>query len=93
MWFEVTNNNLLNDPDYRCVVSEMVDISEEMAAQERELLDRLAQAIPVGLFQVDAERRIVYTNERLHEILGVERADTVEAQLASVADADRPGLE
>jgi diguanylate cyclase (GGDEF)-like protein/PAS domain S-box-containing protein len=90
VWFEVTNNNLLNDPDHRCVVSEMVDISEEMAAHE--LLDRLAQTIPVGLFQVDTERRIVYTNERLHEILGVERQDTVEAQLAGVAVADRPVL-
>jgi diguanylate cyclase (GGDEF)-like protein/PAS domain S-box-containing protein len=90
VWFEVTNNNMLNDPDYRCVVSEMVDISDEMAAHE--LLDRLAQTIPVGLFQVDADRKIVYTNERLHEILGVERENTVEAQLASVTDADRPVL-
>jgi diguanylate cyclase (GGDEF)-like protein/PAS domain S-box-containing protein len=90
VWFEVTNNNLLNDPDYRCVVSEMVDISDEMAAHE--LLDRLAQTIPVGLFQVDADRKIIYTNERLHEILGVERKSTVEAQLASVTDADRPVL-
>jgi diguanylate cyclase (GGDEF)-like protein/PAS domain S-box-containing protein len=57
------------------------------------LLDRLAQTIPVGLFQVDADRKIVYTNERLHEIFGVEREETVLAQLASVADADRPVLE
>ena len=87
VWFEVTNNNLLNDPDHGCVISEMVDISEEMAAHE--LLDRLAQTIPVGLFQVDAEHRIVYTNDRLHEILGVQREDAVEAQLATVSDADR----
>lgn len=91
VWLEATNHNLLADPDYRCVVSEMVDISEEMAAHE--LLDRLAQAIPVGLFQVDADRRIIYTNDRLHEILGVPRADTLSEQLTTVSDADRSMLE
>ncbi len=91
VWFEVTNHNLLNDPDYRCVITEIVDISEEMAAHE--LLEGVAEAIPVGLFQVDADRRIVYTNDRLHEILGVERMGSVEAQLATVTDAYRPALE
>ena len=90
VWFEVTNHNLLNDPDYGCVVSEIVDISEEMAAHE--LLNGLARAIPVGLFQVDTSRRVVYTNDRLHEILGVEREDTVDAQLQTVKDADRAAL-
>jgi diguanylate cyclase (GGDEF)-like protein/PAS domain S-box-containing protein len=105
VWFEVTNNNLMNDPDHKCVVSECVDITEEMAAHEQlteaheelteahELLDRLAQTIPVGLFQVDADRRIVYTNDRLHEILGVAREDTVAAQLATVSEAERPLLD
>ena len=98
VWFEVTNHNLLDDPDHNCVVSEMVDISDEMAAHEElrareQLLDRLAEAIPLGLFQVDAGRDIVYTNDRLHEILGVERATTVEGQLATVIEADRPALE
>jgi diguanylate cyclase (GGDEF)-like protein/PAS domain S-box-containing protein len=98
VWFEVTNHNLFNDPDYRAIVSEMVDISEEMAAHEElkareQLLDGLAEAIPVGLFQLDADRQIVYTNDRLHEILGVERADTVEAQLATVTEADRAALD
>ncbi len=71
LWFEVTNHNLLEDPEHECVVSEIVDISEEMAAQEglrarEQLLDRLAEAVPMGLFQVDAERNVVYTNDRLH---------------------------
>jgi diguanylate cyclase (GGDEF)-like protein/PAS domain S-box-containing protein len=98
VWLEATNHNLLNDPDHRCVVSEMVDISEEMAAHEElrareQLLDGVAEAIPVGLFQVDANRHIVYTNDRLHEILAVARAESVEVQLATVADADKPVLE
>jgi diguanylate cyclase (GGDEF)-like protein/PAS domain S-box-containing protein len=98
VWFEITNNNLLEDPDHRCVVAEMVDISDEMAAQEalrarEQLLNRLAEAIPIGLFQIDTEGGIVYTNDRLHEILGVERSPTVEAQLATIVPDDCPTLE
>jgi diguanylate cyclase (GGDEF)-like protein/PAS domain S-box-containing protein len=33
-WFEVTNHNLLADPDRGYVLAEMIDISDEMAAQE-----------------------------------------------------------
>jgi len=97
VWLEVINHNLLEDAKYGCVVSEMVDISEEMAAQEElkareRLLDGLAEAIPVGLFQVDADGEIVYTNDRLHEILAVERAEGVVAQLATLAEPDRSAV-
>lgn len=91
VWFEITNNNLLDDPDYRCVVCEMVDISEEMAREQ--LLERLAETVPVGLFQVDANRHIVYTNDQLHKIVGVERATSVEAQMATAVETDRSTLE
>jgi diguanylate cyclase (GGDEF)-like protein/PAS domain S-box-containing protein len=91
MWLELTNHNLLHDPDYECMVSEMVDISEEMAAHE--LVDRLANAVPVGLLQVDPDRRIAYSNDRLHEILGVERGGDFDALLVCVADEDRVTLE
>jgi diguanylate cyclase (GGDEF)-like protein/PAS domain S-box-containing protein len=98
IWFEVTNHNLLDDPDYECVVGEMVDISEEMAAHEalrarQQLLDRLTGALPVGVLQIGTEREVVYTNDRLHDILGVPPAETLEAQLATVIPADRPRLE
>jgi diguanylate cyclase (GGDEF)-like protein/PAS domain S-box-containing protein len=98
VWFEVTNNNLLEDPEHGCVMAEMLDISDEMAAQEalrerEQLLNRLAEAIPVGLFQIDTEGGIVYTNDRLHEIVGVELRPTVKAQLASIVPDDRPTLE
>jgi diguanylate cyclase (GGDEF)-like protein/PAS domain S-box-containing protein len=97
VWFEVTNHNLLDDPARNCVVAEIVDISDEMAAQEElrareQLLDRLAEAIPLGLFQVDAAGEIVYTNDRLHEILGVRRVTSFEAQMASVVDGDQAAL-
>jgi diguanylate cyclase (GGDEF)-like protein/PAS domain S-box-containing protein len=97
VWFEVTNHNLLDDPARVCVVAEIVDISDEMAAQEElrareQLLDRLAEAIPLGLFQVNAKAEIVYTNDRLHEILGVQRVASFEAQMASVMEADQLAL-
>jgi diguanylate cyclase (GGDEF)-like protein/PAS domain S-box-containing protein len=97
VWFEVTNHNLLGDPDDPRVVSEMVDISDEMAAHEElrareQLLDQLAEAAPVGLLQFDAARSVVYTNDRLHEILGTQRVDTVESQLSNVAPEHRSVL-
>jgi diguanylate cyclase (GGDEF)-like protein/PAS domain S-box-containing protein len=94
VWFEIINHNLLEDPDHGCVVSEMVDISEEMAAHEEvrargQLLDRLAETVPVGLIQIDAEANVVYTNDRLHEILGTARAETLGDQLAALGASDR----
>jgi diguanylate cyclase (GGDEF)-like protein/PAS domain S-box-containing protein len=97
-WFEVTNHNLLDDPEHRCVVCEMVDISDEMATHEalrarEQLLDQLAQAVPVGLFQIDTDGSIVYTNDRLHEILGSRPEDRIDDQLTAIVAADRPALD
>ena len=98
VWFEISNHNLLDDPEHACVISKIVDISEEMAAQEelrasKQLMDQLAATVPVGLLQFDVERNVVYTNDRLHQILGVERADTIQAQLGTVVEEDRATLE
>ncbi len=98
VWFEVTNHNLLADPSHEVVICEMVDITEEMAAHEdlrarEQLLDRLAETVPVGLLQVDTEMQIVYTNDRLHEILGAPRAETATQQLANVEAAGRVLIE
>jgi diguanylate cyclase (GGDEF)-like protein/PAS domain S-box-containing protein len=97
-WFEVTNHNRLADPSARDVLAEMIDISEEMAAQEalqarEQLLQRLAEALPIGVFQVLADGRIAYTNERLKSILGVGPVASVEAQLATVSREDWPSVE
>ena len=96
-WFEVTNHNLLADPDGGYVLAEMIDITDEMAAHEalrarEQLLQRLAEALPIGVFQVLSDRRIVYANDRLSSILGLELAANVEAQLATVSREDRPTL-
>jgi diguanylate cyclase (GGDEF)-like protein/PAS domain S-box-containing protein len=69
-----------------------------MAAQEalrarEQLLNRLAEAVPIGLLQLDHERRVVYTNERFGAIVGVESSVEVEDQLATVAAEDQSALD
>jgi diguanylate cyclase (GGDEF)-like protein/PAS domain S-box-containing protein len=95
VWMDITNYNLLEDPDHSCVLAEMMDIADEMAALEalrgrEQLLERLTETLPVGVLQVDALRRVIYTNERLHDIIGTPRATTLDEHLATVIDGDRP---
>jgi diguanylate cyclase (GGDEF)-like protein/PAS domain S-box-containing protein len=98
VWLELANANLLDDPDHECVETEAVDISDEMAAQEavrarERLLHRIAETMPLGLLHVDAQRRVIYSNERLHQIVGRESEPTVDAQLSNVVPDDRHALE
>ncbi len=97
IWFEVTNRNRLRDPEYGCVLAEMVDISDEMAALEalrsrEQLLHRLTEALPLGVLQVNPAGDVVYTNARLHEIIGLDHLSRTETLLARVSVADRAAL-
>ncbi len=94
IWFEVTNHNRLDDPAERCVVAEMIDISDEMAAHEslrasQQLLARLTDALPVGVVQLDTERRVVYTNAAAGTILGIQDAQTLDDVVGAVHADDR----
>ena len=96
VWLEVTNDNRLDDPELRCVVSEMVDISTEMeqleAVADRErLLARLAQALPIGICHLRPDRKMAYWNEPLVALLGP--VDTTDALMRSIADTDRRSVE
>jgi len=90
VWFEVSNTNLLQESE-PCVLAEMVDVSSEMAAQE--LLARLTQALPVGVFQIDTGRRIIYTNGRLLGLLGRSDVGSVDDVLELATGAARAALE
>ncbi len=97
VWMELTNLNAM-DGDDGCVITEMLDISDEMEAlenlrQREELLTRLTESLPSGVLHVGLDRSVITTNEQLHRVLGVERHDTVDEQLASVVDTDRPALD
>ncbi|MGK2948521.1 MAG: diguanylate cyclase [Acidimicrobiales bacterium] len=91
VWLEITNENHLDDPALGCVISELVDISDEMAAleelhqREREL-QRLAEAMPVGICHLRMDEEVVYTNAPLVALLG--EVTSVPTLLAALAPAD-----
>jgi len=93
-WVESVNVSRLDDPDNPAVFSTMtlvtvdqVGIEEELRAREQ-LLSRLSDALPVGLFQIDADRQITFTNDRFHTIVGSPPAATTQAQFATVVPED-----
>jgi len=93
IWFEVTNINRLADPRFGDVLGEMIEIADEMAAEEAlrahtRLLQRLTESLPMGVAQLDRNRQIVYRNERLDEILGATSA-RLDEQLAGLGDQSR----
>jgi diguanylate cyclase (GGDEF)-like protein/PAS domain S-box-containing protein len=92
VWIEITNENQLQDPAIGCVLSELVDISGEMAhleeLRERERnLARLAEALPIGICHVRADGEVVYSNAPLTALLGP--VDSHDALVNSVAWPDR----
>lgn len=98
IWFEITNHNRLNDPAEQCVVTEMVDISDEMAAQEHlrsqeRLLRQLTDSLPVGVAQLDAHGTVVHRNRRFLDILGLAELKHVDEVLVPVVNADRALLQ
>jgi diguanylate cyclase (GGDEF)-like protein/PAS domain S-box-containing protein len=97
-WVELENQyRPADDPADAVVVTQMSDISDEMAAheavQQRErLLRRVAESLPVGILQLSADGTLVYANGRLAELLGAERLDGVADLLAAVPEPDRTAL-
>ncbi|HEX4467000.1 MAG TPA: diguanylate cyclase [Solirubrobacteraceae bacterium] len=74
VWVDTTLRNYLNTPERNCVLVEIIDASAEMKAQEElaereEILRRLTNAMPVGLLHLDTERKVIYNNARLIDIL------------------------
>ncbi|HLI53262.1 MAG TPA: diguanylate cyclase [Acidimicrobiales bacterium] len=98
-WVRTDNTNRLAEPGVAVVETVMtrvtpthVGVVEELRAREQ-VLRRLAEALPVGVFEMDAEGRVVFTNDRLHEILGVAEAATVAEQFCVVLPEDREALD
>ncbi|MET0727774.1 MAG: GGDEF domain-containing protein [Acidimicrobiales bacterium] len=95
-WLEITSDDQLDDPLVGCVLSEVVDISDQMAhlealmARERHL-HHLAEALPIGICHLRADRQVVYSNAPLVDLLGA--IEDVEALVRSVAAADRGVVE
>jgi diguanylate cyclase (GGDEF)-like protein/PAS domain S-box-containing protein len=97
-WVELENQyRPAADPADAVIVTQMSDISDEMAAheavQQRErLLRRVAESLPVGILQLSADGTLVYANARLSELLGAERVAGVADLLEAVPEPDRTAL-
>jgi diguanylate cyclase (GGDEF)-like protein/PAS domain S-box-containing protein len=98
IWLELTNENRLADADEACVLTEALDVSEEMAAHEavrarEHLLRRVAETVPLGLLHLDRAGAVLYANERVNEILGVPKIDDTISPFANIVAADRETFE
>jgi diguanylate cyclase (GGDEF)-like protein len=98
-WVESVNVNHLEDEDDPLVLTSMTLItvdqvsSEEELRARKQLLTRLSDALPLGVFEIDASRQIKFTNDRLHAIVGCPPAATAEAQFSTVVAEDRALLD
>lgn len=75
VWMELSNRSLLDASGGGHVDCEMFDITEEVEALEavrasEQLFRRLAGALPIGVWQIDVDRNLVYANRELHRIMG-----------------------
>lgn len=99
LWVEVTHTNLLGDRRHPDVVSELVDVSREVAAVEAlaerdALLRHLTGSTPWGTLQLDGAGGVRFANGRLLELLGIAAEPTAAADVwVHVATADRPSLD
>lgn len=67
----------------------VLEATVEALRARDQVMARLTDAVPVGVLQIDALRRVVFTTGRLHDILGCPRAATLDEQLCTVLDRDR----
>jgi diguanylate cyclase (GGDEF)-like protein/PAS domain S-box-containing protein len=93
IWFEITNHSRVDDPEQPHVVAEMLDISDEMAAQEalranEQMLSRLTETLPLGVLQIDADRTVVYQNSQVARATGSRVGEPME--LDGITAGDRP---
>lgn len=58
-----------------------------------QLLSRLSESVPVGLFEVDLAGHIAFTNDRMHKIVGDMSVGTVESLTSTVVATDRPAFD
>jgi diguanylate cyclase (GGDEF)-like protein/PAS domain S-box-containing protein len=98
-WVECVNVSRLDDPENPAVMTTMrqvavdqVNVAEELRAR-KQLLSRLSDAMPIGMFEIDAERTVTFANDRLHTILGRSASATIDAEFSNIDASDREHLE
>lgn len=73
---EVTNDNRLADPMHGDVFSYIVDVTEEERAvrdfqARQQLLEQVTESLPVGVFHVDLDGLVIYSNTQMVEMTGM----------------------
>jgi diguanylate cyclase (GGDEF)-like protein/PAS domain S-box-containing protein len=93
MWIETVNHyggshNPVVTTAMTAVTVEQVSLEESLHARGQ-LLSRLSDALPVGVFQVNPAGQVAFTNDRLHTIVGVDVRTAIDDQLATIVPEDR----
>jgi diguanylate cyclase (GGDEF)-like protein/PAS domain S-box-containing protein len=95
-WVWVETVNQYGGAGSPIVTTTMTGVTAEQASMEErlyargQLLSRLSDALPVGVFQVNLTGHVTFTNDRLHVIAGVGLRPTIAEQMSSIVDEDRP---
>lgn len=92
LWAEATMTNFLADPERCHVASEIVDVSDEMAAlddaERRDaLLTRLTDALPSGVLHVDSAGHPTFWNHRWVELI-TGRTPSLEGLLHAIEERE-----
>ena len=100
LWIETEHTYLPADGEGEkpTVLAELTDISDEMKAHEdlgrrERLFRRLAESLPLGVLQVDADGGLLYVNNRLATIVGTQAPPTLQEIAAALVASSRPGFD
>jgi diguanylate cyclase (GGDEF)-like protein/PAS domain S-box-containing protein len=89
LWVEITNT--LDPSDATVIRTEMVLIDRppvDRTSVSSALLRHLADALPMGLVQIDTDRRVVFCNGKLADLTGRPHADGLADILGEMTPAD-----
>lgn len=98
LWIEVTNYNRVDDPAYRDIVSDLVDITSEVEAAEalqarQQLLEQVAETSPVGLLHLDRSGRILFANASFSELSGLRDGSSIFDWRGAVTTTDHESFD
>ena len=75
LWIETSNDFQLRDDGSTVVVSQLIDVSDEMSAidalrQSEQFLRRVTDTVPVGLFHIEGDGSVAFVNPVLRNLIG-----------------------
>jgi len=94
LWVEITNT--LDESDPTLIHTEMVLIDRppvDRTSVSSRLLRHLAEALPMGIAQIDTDRRIVFSNGKLADVTGRPDGEHLTDVLGAVTPADGAALD